>query len=731
MFLKKNKVFLCALLLVFGVVFMRHQTIAQLQISGDFGAQYWAANFTTPGWGNFSGGGPGGGGGGGLTEADIKIIIEALVDPLFVGGKINFETALRSYIDGGQEVYAKMVSTNPAYYQGFMDYVSTDEGRKLALDNLGKLIDPDKLLEGDFSVNVDPPAVPSNDFAGMGYSPPQIKQIQDTLAKNPTWLCDGDGYYIPKPDGKKIRVSDDYPALKEATGELGMPVKELPCYGLPEGFDPYTRQGVDPGGTGFLDPPVTPTPTVTTNAACTSYTYSEWGACGGGVQARSILHQYPSGCTDTATAILTQNCTMPTVVCSSYVYSDWSACVGGSQTRSIVSKSPTGCTDTSSAVFTQSCAPDCAVHAPVVSNTTAAEQNTANPILSVVTDRPANCEYNANGGFVFGAGTAFSATGGYNHNAGLTNIAVGEKTYYAICKDSATGCFSAPVKIDFTITSVGQEGECADLVSNDRKNNANRSHWGNQNLNSAYLWQAVETGTRDKFDKVDWHAGYQFTPEKDGKVNQLCGNFAAGTANRVSLYDGSYAELAGVKITGNDRWECADIAPVEIKTDRRYYVIARIDNNPVYFEYKSGMMPKRTGNAVIEAGIRQSTGQQAFDYEIRKYDYMIFGLVDARVSWSPATLTGPAFIAANPSGAVSGDVAVLSLTTSGAAECRFGREDVDYGQMSYLMGKTAADSFAQKVCGLEPGDYTFYARCKNASGAENNTSAEIQFTVSE
>jgi len=312
----------------------------------------------------------------------------------------------------------------------------------------------------------------------------------------------------------------------------------------------------------------------------------------------------------------------------------------------------------------------------------------------------------------------------------LNNLADGTHTYYVICKNDTAEAQSELMMIMFVVNA-GQADVCADLVSNDRKNNANRSYWGNQNSNSAYLWQAVETGTRDKFEKVDWHAGYQFTPEKDGKVSQLCGNFAAGTANRVSLYDGSYTELAGVQITGNDAWKCADIAPVEIKTDRRYYVIARIDNNPVYFEYKSGMLPKRTGNAVIEAGIRQSAGQQAFDYDIRKYDYMIFGLVDARVSWSPATLNGPAFITAGPNGTVAGDSTVLSLITSGASECRFGREDVDYAQMSYLMGKTAADNFAQKVCGLEAGDYTFYARCRNTGGAENNMSAAITFTITQ
>lgn len=370
-------------------------------------------------------------------------------------------------------------------------------------------------------------------------------------------------------------------------------------------------------------------------------------------------------------------------------------------------------------------------NAPAVTNTTAVSQTANNPVLSVSTNIAAICQYQKDVQFAYGQGLPFSGdTAKTTHRAQLSGLAAGVHTYYVVCKNDMIDAQSQAMVIMFVVDA-GQVDVCADLSANDRRNNANRSYWGNQNSDSVYLWQSVETGTRDKFDKVDWRAGYQFTPEKDGKVNQLCGNFAAGAVNRISLYDGSYVELAAAEITGNDTWRCADISPVEIKTDRRYYVIARIDNNPVYFEYKSGMLPKRTSNAVIEAGIRQSAGQQAFGYEIRKYDYMIFGLVDARVSWSPAVLTGPSFIASSPSGAVTGNVAVLSLIASGAAECRFGREDVSYNQMSYLMGKIATDNFTQKVCNLEPGDYTFYARCKNASGVENNTSAVIQFNARE
>jgi hypothetical protein len=157
-------------------------------------------------------------------------------------------------------------------------------------------------------------------------------------------------------------------------------------------------------------------------------------------------------------------------------------------------------------------------------------------------------------------------------------------------------------------------------------------------------------------------------------------------------------------------------------------VIARIEDNPVYFEYKSAMLPKKSNNAIIEVGVRQTAGD-VFDNEIRGYDHMIFGLVDVRVSWLPASITGPTVASSGPKGTVSSADASLSLQTSGARECRFDREDVSYGQMSYLMSGSGTDNFAQKVCGLENGRYTFYVRCKGTGGAENNVSSVINFTV--
>ena len=459
-------------------------------------------------------------------------------------------------------------------------------------------------------------------------------------------------------------------------------------------------------------------------ASCVSYTYSEWSACVAGRQTRAIVSRSPEGC-DAASAMLEQTCLTP---CVSYDYGDWSACVAGQQTRAIISRSPENC-DASSAVFTQPCV---APESPVVENTTNTVQSDSSAALSVITDRPADCQYNSAGGFSFGTGTDFSATGSYFHNAALANVTAGEKTYYVICKDKATGGLSGIIKIDFRVeASADPDGTCAEFSANDRKNDAQRSWSDTATADSVYLWQSIRLGREESFDKVDWYAGYQFTPQRDGRVNQVCGYFKSGSTNKVSIYNGSYNELASAQISGSDAWKCVDIAPVEIKTDKRYYVIARIEDGPVYLDNKPGMLPRSATNALVEAGIRQSAAEGAFGNKVIKYDHSIFGLVDVRIAYAPETATGPIIASLDPQGAVNTADVRFAVKSVAAADCRFGRDDIGYAQMPYEMSKISDGSFGKKICGLEDGAYTFYVRCRSSAGQENNFSKTIQFNVAQ
>jgi len=104
---------------------------------------------------------------------------------------------------------------------------------------------------------------------------------------------------------------------------------------------------------------------------CTSFTYSDFGACQpDGTQARTVLTSSPTGCTG-GSPVLTQACTYvpPANVCTSFTYSAFGACQpDGTQTRTVLTSSPAGCTG-GSPVLTQACTyvPSCTLATAVAS----------------------------------------------------------------------------------------------------------------------------------------------------------------------------------------------------------------------------------------------------------------------------------------------------------------------------------------------------------------------------
>ena len=387
----------------------------------------------------------------------------------------------------------------------------------------------------------------------------------------------------------------------------------------------------------------------------------------------------------------------------------------------------TGAASSALAVTTVLDRPDVQNNQPVITNTTAGYQTESDAVLSVKTEKAATCQYKATS-FNFGGGTAFSTTGSTAHSATLTGLNNGPHSYFVSCKDTASGEMNATsTQVMFTLAAGAEADKCAKLSSNDRQNNSERSESGSGKDDTSYLWQAVESGTREKFDQVDWFAGYQFSVGEDGKATELCGYFEDGQSNDIFLYNGSYAELAKAKVTGSGDWECVDIDEVELSADTRYYVITKINNQAIYYEYESGFLPVDTGKAVIEAGIRQ-TVNSTFNKNIIKYDYMIFGLVDVKISYTSENTEGPKITSTSPSGKVSDSNVFISVDTVKDSTCRFDRDDVDYGDMKYTLQEVSDGTYSQKVCNLEDGAFTFYVRCSKGDKA-NNASAAVEFTV--
>ena len=140
-------------------------------------------------------------------------------------------------------------------------------------------------------------------------------------------------------------------------------------------------------------------------------------------------------------------------------------------------------------------------------------------------------------------------------------------------------------------------------------------------------------------------------------------------------------------------------------------------------------MPLDAEDATVESGIRQLATED-FGKDIKKYDYMVFGLADVRIDFSKANTDGPEVSSPAPSGSISDSDTKISVETNIDSTCRYSREDIDYADMKYTFGKTSGKSHEQKICDLDSGPFTFYVRCKGATG-ENNTSTPIQFEVSD
>ncbi len=102
--------------------------------------------------------------------------------------------------------------------------------------------------------------------------------------------------------------------------------------------------------TAIIQPTLIPQP-----VACTSHTYSPWGACRGGSSTRTVVSSVPEACVGGVAPVTTQSCTSPQVTCQEFSYSAWSNCEDGRRERIIVGSSPAGCIGGTPAQLSQGC----------------------------------------------------------------------------------------------------------------------------------------------------------------------------------------------------------------------------------------------------------------------------------------------------------------------------------------------------------------------------------------
>lgn len=176
-----------------------------------------------------------------------------------------------------------------------------------------------------------------------------------------------------------------------------------------------------------------------------------------------------------------------------------------------------------------------------------------------------------------------------------------------------------------------------------------------------YVWQTAETGALGGFSDQNIFAGYQFSPNKEGVISELCG-FFTGT-HFVSLYDKSFRLLASASISSYERWNCAVITPVAVSKGQLYYAAAEIVGGPAYFRSQStDLLPATAGGVTIKLGVSQKI-DAAFGKNLKTYTYLVPGMVDIKFLAQDNAVDFAKKSGASLSAAVSGKIQNSATTT--------------------------------------------------------------------
>jgi hypothetical protein len=93
----------------------------------------------------------------------------------------------------------------------------------------------------------------------------------------------------------------------------------------------------------------------------------------------------------------------------------------------------------------------------------------------------------------------------------------------------------------------------------------------------------------------------------------------------------------------------------------------------------------------------------------------------------PADKTPPVISGLAPSGEVNMAQITISCATDEAATCKYGKTDADYDSLADTLDTASGLSHSKAVTLTDPGQYTYYIRCKDQKGNKNTVSAQIGF----
>jgi hypothetical protein len=329
----------------------------------------------------------------------------------------------------------------------------------------------------------------------------------------------------------------------------------------------------------------------------------------------------------------------------------------------------------------------------------------------------------------------FDESGGTHHTSEFMALGDGNYTIYVRCKDAAGNKNSSSAKIVFEIDSTSDFDDAQD--DDNRDNGDNDGQDEIVATKGDYVWQNDNAGTLGSFPWVNWYAGYEFVPQKDGSITELCGFFANRTQT-ISLYDSSFNELAASTVRSWNNWSCSAILPVSVTKNEVYYVVANINRSSVNFKYQCcdpALLPRVSKDVKVTAGVRQPNNKD-FGPNLKRYSYLLFGLVDIKfnsgigIKTLPADTVPPTITDPQPSGTISNSKPKLSVKTNENATCRFEHAGVKYSSMKHAFSQTGGLTHTKTIGPLPDGNYIRYVRCKDQSGNKNTKSVKIKFTIS-
>jgi hypothetical protein len=249
-----------------------------------------------------------------------------------------------------------------------------------------------------------------------------------------------------------------------------------------------------------------------------------------------------------------------------------------------------------------------------------------------------------------------------------------------------------------------------------------------------YAWQSLNNESLASFGNKSWYSGYEFVPEKDVAVSELCGYFD-DSERQVGLYDESFSLLSEATVASDNGWSCVSISPVSVEKGKTYYVAAREENESVYYNYQcceEPLLPVSAADIAIKAGVRQDASQN-FGFGLKRYANLVLGLVDVKISnrnVQPSLPSGsrPLITDPQPTGTISNSKPLLSVRTNRNTTCKYDKTKKNYADMKYTFSKTGGKTHTKRIGELEDGDYTRFVRCKDSNGYKSYAT-KISFTV--